>query len=190
MREIEVKILEIDKVAIEKKLLACGAKKVFDGPVDVRMYDTPAGDLKKRGVILRLRKKRLYGELTVKSDFKRTRLAKTSSEYETRVDFIAARKVLKVLGYSESFRMKKHRIEYALGPVHFEIDKIPGIPWFLEIEASSEKQLSAWVKKLGFTQADTKNWWWHEVIDYYRPRTARQGEPSMPANRNGRQKRV
>ncbi|MEK7122302.1 MAG: CYTH domain-containing protein, partial [Patescibacteria group bacterium] len=121
MREIEVKILEINKTAVEQKLRKLGAQKVFDGPVDVRMYDTPDGALKQKGAILRLRKKGTEGELTVKTDFKRTLRAKTSSEYETAVDFAAAQKILSVLGYVESFRMKKHRIEYALGRTHFEI---------------------------------------------------------------------
>lgn len=187
MREIEVKILEINKTAVEKKLRQLGAQKVFDGFVDVRMYDKPDGALKQKGILLRLRKKGKKGELTVKTDFRRTPRAKTSSEHETAVDFIAAQKMLNVLGFIESFRMKKHRIEYALGRTHFEIDKIPGIPWFIEIEAESERQLSACVKKLGFKQADTKNWWWHEVLEYYRAKTARHGEPSSPSKRKGRQ---
>ncbi|MBI4253140.1 class IV adenylate cyclase [Candidatus Uhrbacteria bacterium] len=167
MREIEVKILEIDRRALEAKLRALGAKKTFDGPVDVRMYDTLRGELKKRGIIFRLRKKGASGELTVKTDFKRTLRAKTSAEYETNVDFIATQKMLKVLGYAESFRMKKRRIEYVIGSVHFEIDKISGIPWFLEIEAPSEKQLMIWIKKLGYKPSDAKSWWWHEVLGHY-----------------------
>lgn len=166
MREIEVKILEIDRKTLEKKLRAVGAKKIFDGQVDIRYFDN-SGALKKKGIILRLRKKGLIGELTVKTDFQRTVRAKTSSEYETRVDFAATRNILYVLGYTELLRMKKHRIEYVLGNVHFEIDKIPGIPWFLEIEAPSEKQLMWWVKKLGYAQKDVKNWWWHEVLAHY-----------------------
>lgn len=167
MREIEVKILEINRKAIEQKLRAFGAKKIFDGPVDIRMYDTPDRELKRKEIILRLRKKGTYGELTVKTDFTRTARAKTSLEHETRVDFDATQKMLKALGYCESFRMKKHRIEYAFGKVRFEIDKISGIPWFLEIEAPSEKVLALWVKKLGYAQKDTKSWWWHEVLEHY-----------------------
>ncbi len=167
MKEIEVKILEIDKGALEKKLRALGAKKVFDGPVDVRLYDTPRGELNKRGIVVRLRKKGEGGEFTIKTDHGRTARAKSALEYETWVDFTAMQKILSVLGFTECFRMKKHRIEYALGKVHFEIDKVPGIPWFLEIEAPSEKQISLWVKKLGYAQKDTKNWWWHEVLEHY-----------------------
>lgn len=167
MKEIEVKILEVDRATLEKKLRTLDAKKVFDGMLDIRYFDTPKGDLKERGVILRLRKKGVYGELTVKTNFVRTARAKTSSEHETRVDFYATMKMLEALGYCESFRMRKRRIEYVLGKVHFEIDKIAGIPWFLEIEAPNEKQLSSWVKKLGYKQSDAKNWWWHEVLEHY-----------------------
>lgn len=174
MKEIEVKILEIDRKALEKKLRSFGAKKVFDGPVDVRMYDTPNNDFKRRGTVIRLRKKGTYGEFTVKTAHKRMAHAKSAQEYETRVDFAAMQKILHILGYTESWRMKKHRIEYALGNVHFEIDKIPGIPWFLEIEAPSVMALNAWVKKLGYTQKDAKNWWWHEVLAYYEYRKKRK----------------
>lgn len=167
MKEIEVKILEINRNEVERKLRVLGAKKVFDGPVDVRMYDTPDRTLKKKGVLLRLRKKGDEGELTVKTHFHRTLRAKMSSEYETRCDFVVMQTVLSALGYVESFRMKKRRVEYTQGHVRFELDKIAGIPWFLEIEAPSEPQLTAWITKLGFTQSDAKNWWWYEVLEYY-----------------------
>lgn len=167
MREIEVKILEIDRLELEKKLCALGAEKVFDGSVDIRLYDTPRGELYQQGIVVRLRKKGERGEFTVKTDHRRTARAKSALEHETSVDFAAMQKMLCALGLKECFRMKKHRIEYALGKVHFEIDKLPGIPWFLEIEAPSEKQILLWVKKLGYSQKDTKNWWWHEVLEHY-----------------------
>lgn len=189
MREIEVKILEIDKSAIEKKLRAFGAKKVFDGTIDCRYYDLPSRSLQKRGIVLRLRRKGMCGELTVKTDLKRTKGAKTAQELETPVSFELTRQILHSLGYRELIRTRKHRIDYALGAVHFEIDKLPGIPWFLEIEAPSQKALKAMVKALGFLPADAKPWWWADVVEHYRAKTARQGEPSQPARRKGRQRR-
>ncbi|MBI4599458.1 class IV adenylate cyclase [Candidatus Uhrbacteria bacterium] len=167
MKEIEAKILEINKDALEKKLRAVGAKKVFDGNVSIRYFDTQKHQLKKRGIILRLRKKGECGELTVKSNFVRTKNAKTSTEEETPVEFESARAMLLTLGYREIARGIKHRIEYTLGSVKFEIDKLPGIPWFLEIEAPSEKKLKAMVERLGFSQKDIKPWWGEDVKAYY-----------------------
>ncbi|MDP2630142.1 MAG: CYTH domain-containing protein, partial [Candidatus Uhrbacteria bacterium] len=124
MKEIEAKILEINKNEVEKKLRALGAKKVFDGKIDIRYFDFPGKTLKKRGIILRLRNKGNHGELTVKSNFVRTKGAKTSYEEETPVDFNATRKVLIALGYQEITRSTKHRIEYVFDSVKFEIDKL------------------------------------------------------------------
>ena len=168
MKEIEAKILEIDKAAVEKKLLALGAKKVFDGAIDFRYFDLPKNTLRKKGIILRLRKKGDYGELTVKSNFVRTKSAKTSIEEETQVDFNSTIKLLLALGYQETSRNIKHRTEYALGSVKFEIDKLPGIPWFLEIEAPSVRVLKEMVERLGFSKEDIKPWWGEDVLEYYR----------------------
>lgn len=167
MREIEAKILEIDKNAVEKKLRAIGAKKVFDGKIDVRYFDFPGGSLKRRGIILRLRKKGIHGELTVKSNFVRTKGAKTSTEEETLVDFKATQKALLLLGYQEIRRSTKYRVEYVLDSVKFEIDKLPGIPWFLEIEAPSSKKIKEMASLLGFSPKDLKPWWGEDVKKYY-----------------------
>ena len=39
MKEIEVKILEIDVASIKKKLDSLGAKKVFEGELTASYYD-------------------------------------------------------------------------------------------------------------------------------------------------------
>ena len=167
MKEIEAKILDIDKSAIEKKLLALGAQKIFDGKIDFRYFDFPGGALRKKGIILRLRKKGDYGELTVKSNFVRTRGAKTSTEDEIKVDFDSARKILLALGYCETSKTIKHRVEYELGAVKFEIDKLPGIPWFLEIEAPSSIKINDMAEAVGYAPEEIKPWWGEDVKKYY-----------------------
>jgi len=46
MPEIEVKILEIDKDEVIKKLNSLGAEKIFEGYVETIYYDTPDFKLK------------------------------------------------------------------------------------------------------------------------------------------------
>ncbi len=167
MKEIEAKILEIDRRAVETTVQKLGARKVFDGVIDFRYFDLPGGRLKDRGVVLRLRKKGAIGELTVKTNLMRTVGAKTAKEIESSVDFEKTKIILETLGFKETLKTKKHRIEYVLGDVHFEIDKLPGIPWFLEIEAPSAKKILQTAKLLGFSKKDIKPWWLEDVKKHY-----------------------
>ena len=172
MREIEVKILDVDRVAIEKKLRSLGAKKLFDHRIDFRYFDFSDGRLRKKGTVLRLRKNGDRGELTVKSDLRQTKNAKTANEIETEVDFDSTRRILLALGYEERSKTVKRRIEYVLGRVHFEIDKLPGIPWLLEIEAPTIKALKETVALLGYKQSDARPWWWKDVLAHYKKKGA------------------
>ena len=167
MQEIEAKILEIDRVAVEKKLRVLGAQKVFDGNLDVRYFDTPTRRLGKRGIVLRLRKKGSEAELTIKRNLVSIRRAKQAEELELKVDFKTAYTMMYVLGFIEQSRMTKHRFEYVLDTAHIEIDKIANIPWLLEIEASSEKEITSIAERLGFRADECKPWWWKDVKKYY-----------------------
>ena len=55
MKEIEVKILEVNVSEVIKKLEALGAKKVLDTAQEIIIYDNAEGTLSK-GQLLRLRK--------------------------------------------------------------------------------------------------------------------------------------
>ncbi|MFQ5620300.1 MAG: CYTH domain-containing protein, partial [Candidatus Nanoarchaeia archaeon] len=56
MREVEGKILEIDREVVIKKLEALGAKKIFEGELRAFYYDFPDGSIRKRHHHARLRK--------------------------------------------------------------------------------------------------------------------------------------
>jgi adenylate cyclase class IV len=60
MKEIEVKVIEINKSEVEKKLLLLGAKKVLDCAIETTIFDTKNADLKNSGKNLRLRKKEKF----------------------------------------------------------------------------------------------------------------------------------
>ena len=49
MKEIEVKVIEIDKEETVRKLMKLGAMQIYDGEMLSTIYDTTDGKLKGRG---------------------------------------------------------------------------------------------------------------------------------------------
>lgn len=166
MKEIEVKILEVDVEKVIERLKEIGAEKTLDTVQEVIIYDNAEGTLSK-GQLLRLRKNGEVTELTYKKRMGSGEW-KVSDEREVHVsDFETARKILAGIGLKEIMRYTKKRITYHLDSVNFEIDTFPGIPTFLEIETESEELLEEYVQRLGFTMKDTKPWTGKDVLEHY-----------------------
>lgn len=167
MKEIELKILEVDAGTVLRRLGELGARKVFDGPVTASYFDFADGRIAREDSIVRLRKKGDQAEFA----FKRT-LAKTESrimdEFEVCVDdFESARQILLALGLREFYRLAKHRASYLLDGTHFELDTYEGLPTFLEIESPTVESLKQWVIKLGFALEVAKPWSVKDVLRHY-----------------------
>ena len=168
MREIEVKFLEIDKEKIIEKLKSLGAKKSFEGNIEALYFDTSKKELKKKGIILRLRKRGDISELTLKKWISVVN-AKVMEEKESKVeDFQEIRNILHNLGYREIVRRRKCRITYKLDDISFEIDKIADLPCYLEIEAPSIEKIRHAVDLLGLSMEDSKPWSEGEVRRHYK----------------------
>ena len=56
MKELEVKILEVNRKKVEEILASCGAKKIFDGDIQTLFFDFKDGTIIKAKDVLRLRK--------------------------------------------------------------------------------------------------------------------------------------
>ncbi len=167
MKEIEVKVLEINVEKTEKKLKEIGAEKVFSGELINSYFDFPDKRLEKEEKILRLRKKGDRVILTYKKMINREK-AKVMDEYEFEVqDFELLKKFFKEIGLLPIYEFKKHRTTYELNKIHFEIDKYPDIPAFLEIEAPDLKTISEMVSKLGFSPDEANSYSIKEVLEYY-----------------------
>ena len=170
MLEIEVKILEVDVKSITKKLESWGAQKTFEGELTTHHYDFSHQGLEKRNLALRLRKRadsEQTAELTLKEKIGKTE-AKIMQEYELRVsDFEVMQNILHYLGLKEIKAAKKHRTSYVLGEVHFDLDTVPGIPTFLEIEATTLERVHEYVKKLGFSTEEAKPWSGADILRHY-----------------------
>ncbi len=167
MKEVEVKILEINPAAIARKLRRFGARKVFDGILRTIYYDFPKRRLRKKGIVLRLRTKGGKAELTFKKQLSRGQ-AKVMREEEIYLDSTkAAEEIFEAVGLKPVYEFRKRRISYKLGDVHFELDFYRGLPPFLEIEGQSFKKVKQWVEKLGFSMSDAKNWSTNGVMRHY-----------------------
>lgn len=168
MQEIEVKILEIDKDAVIKSLLALGAKLVFAGKLQSSFYDFPDNRLQQQKGTLRLRDAGSFSLLTYKQKIPNTEV-KIRQEYETTLsDPAVVNKIFKEIGLVVTRTSVKHRESYALRDLHFEFDTLEGIPTYLEIEATTTEKLRDAVHQLGFSIKDTKPWTEKDVVEHYK----------------------
>ena len=171
MKEIEIKILGIDRKAVEERLVRLGAKKILDGEIHALYYDFADAALKNSGCALRLRLEGAKSVLCLKK-FVESKEAKIREEHELEVsDFNTMKYLLEGLGLKVWLEMKKHRTSYELRGVHVEIDEYHDaynyIPGFLEIEGPDIETIYACAKLLGFTENDCKPWDILQVAEYY-----------------------
>jgi adenylate cyclase class 2 len=167
LREIEVKILEVDVKETEEKLRKIGAQKIFEGELLTLYFDFEDRRLEREGKVLRLRKKEDAVILTYKKVLSQDK-AKIMEEYELLVNSPELmQKIFKGLGVLPLYELRKRRISYNLDKINFEIDKYPEIPAFLEVEVSSLEELDGIISKLGFSREDAKPFSIKEVLQYY-----------------------
>ncbi|MFH1064625.1 MAG: class IV adenylate cyclase [Candidatus Woesearchaeota archaeon] len=156
MKEIEVKVLEIDPKEIVAKLKELGAKKVEQGLVHAKAFDFPDDRLVKKGQYVRVRKIADRIEVVFKDPIKGEHF-KVNEETEFTVDdFDAACLIFEKLGMKLFADMEKYRVTYKIGDVKVELDKYAEIPWFLEVEAPTEEYVEHVVTELGFDFRDPK----------------------------------
>ena len=171
MKEIEVKILDIERVSLESRLTTLGAELRFDDEIDALFFDTPGGLIGGARNLLRLRREGTKVVLTFK-EYVANGKAKVRQEYETVVaDFDAMSAILKHLGLHPVLTVRKHRTTYELPGARFSFDRHTGelayIPEFLEIEADSAKLLDENVARLEFKASDCRPWGLPELIAHY-----------------------
>lgn len=167
MEEIEVKILNINKNDVVKKLLQLGAEKVFDGPMNSVYLDDENNNLAGGKKMLRLRQKGEKCFVTLKIK-KVNELARVNDEYEINVcDFDKTRLIFKKLGFTEYSTDLRKRISFKLKNSLVEIDLRDDIPPFLEVESPSIQQLNEIIELLGFSTSDAKKWSGKDIMNFY-----------------------
>ena len=171
MKEIEAKMLEVNRTKVEETLASLGAKKIFDGDIQTFFFDSKDGVIIKAKNVLRLRKEQNKIELTFKK-VNITQTAKVAEEYSVEVsDFGAMKEILENLGFFVTESMEKHRVSYELDLARFDIDCYYGdyayIPEFLEIEAENTESIHKYAALLGFKAKDCLPWSTVQLISHY-----------------------
>jgi adenylate cyclase class 2 len=152
--EIEVKLRVASLTRCREALLALGAEVSFPRALERNLvFDTAAGELKGRGVLLRLRRAGGRNVLTMKTPAGGDSGYKIREETEVDVsDFVAAEKILRGAGFLAVFIYEKYREALRLGGVHVLLDETP-IGDFLEIEGAPSA-IDDVAARLGFSQKD------------------------------------
>ena len=142
--EFEVRILEIDKEVVIRKLENLGAKKVSEFNYKRRVYNfNPATDHK----WIRLRTDGTKTTLTIKKIESFSIDGTKEMEIEVS-DFEETNKMLEELGYKAHTYQENKRIRYILNDVEFDIDSWPYIPTYLEIEGKDENSVKNMIEVL------------------------------------------
>jgi adenylate cyclase, class 2 len=164
--EIEAKFKVGDFRAVRKRLSELGAVYLGTDLQTDAYYDTPDGSLLGQDKGLRIRRTRRLGspssasdrdtrpEITYKGPADGHKQAKIRREIQTRVDSDQAMgDILTALGLAPTLTIQKKRASYRLGSCLVELDELPLIGRFIEIEAPSPKRITVIRQKLGI-QAD------------------------------------
>jgi predicted adenylyl cyclase CyaB len=172
MKEVEIKIIEIDRRKVEGDLATLGAAKAFDGDVETWFFDFEDNTITLARNLLRLRRIGDRTDLTFKK-FVESQSAKVRDEYEVSVsDFETMRLILESIGLVPTWRIEKHRTSYTLkSGVEVDIDRYAGeyshIPELLEIEGEDVETVRLLAKLLGFRPEECRSWTTFDLIDYY-----------------------
>ena len=136
--ETEVKFCVFNLSRIEVSLRELRAHWFAPRTFEVNLqFDTPNGDLKREGRVLRLRKDDL-ARLTYKDNSQQIKGALSRREIEFVVDdFDSAKQFIEALGYEVAFIYEKHRMTFEFKGTHIMLDELP-YGNFVEIEGELE----------------------------------------------------
>lgn len=135
--EYEIRVLEIDKEKLIKKLKELGAE--FKGNNEQRRY---VYDIipKEDGKWVRLRTNGRKTTLTYKNVVKKT--IDGTKELEVEVsDFEKTNELLENMGIKSKGYQENKRTQYILNDVEIDIDSWPMIPTYVEIEGKNEEEV-------------------------------------------------
>lgn len=181
MIETEVKVLEINKGDILKKLKKLGAKGLYRGNIFTIQYDV-------KDKTLRLRKFSDKVVLTFKSKIRQNNPSvggyKVRNEKEVVVDnFMQMKKILIAMGYRVKATTSKYRTSYETDDAHFDIDEINGIPVYMEIEGTTET-IDKYLSLLGVDRMKVKDWDTNQLMNYYNNKSNKRDKSNKPISNN------
>lgn len=150
MKEIEVKILDIDPVEAEKKLLDLGAKKISDEVFEEWLFWKPEWKKVRGRVRVRVRKSKNKVFVAYKETTKSTAEGNLEIEFEVS-DMEAAVEFIKKLGVPVVRHQQKRRVHFEVDGLTVDIDYWPRIPPYMEIEGKSLEKIEKLMEKLAIS---------------------------------------
>jgi len=149
--EYEIRVLEINKEQMIRKLESLGATKVGEFHQKRYVYDLKPADENKW---IRLRTNGTKTTLTYK-DIESNTISGTK-ELEIEVDdFEKTNEFFEKIGFKNKGYQENARISYILNNVEIDIDTWPMIPTYMEIEGKSEQEVLEMIKSLGIDKTKT-----------------------------------
>jgi len=142
--ELECKVRVESLAAPRERLRAAGAQRVARVLEENRLFDRPDGSLRLAGCGLRVRSVRVLAGTAAKATltFKGPRAAgvfKQREEIEVEIDDAETMGgILRALGYAERVVFEKRRESWLLGPCRVELDELPELGTFVEVEGPDE----------------------------------------------------
>ena len=157
--EIEVKYKGAGFARVRRALRGLGAAHQATVVQTDSYFDTPDGAMRRADEGLRLRRLRYLrrgrdrsgerAQLTFKGPTRRTARVKIRREVQTHVDCPAAiEEILRRFGLAPVLVVQKRRASYRLGRCTVELDELPLLGRFVEIEGPGERAVHSAAEKL------------------------------------------
>ena len=156
--EIEAKFRLPDPETLRRLLTAAGARRLGAALEHNTYFDTPDESLRKSDRGLRIRSVEAEDgsrrtELTYKGPRRPGELKVRQEEEIVIPSAETAAAILAGLGYRPAVRFQKRRESFHLAKARVELDELPELGFFLEIEAGDEQTVQAVRRKLGLENA-------------------------------------
>ncbi len=156
--EIEAKVKVADHDAVRRHLQNLGAELVWSVMEDNLFLDTPEQALLTRQSGLRVRTNRPldgHAQPTVEVTFKGPRrAARLKTRPETQFvadDADSVIELFNALGYMRTLAFDKRRERWRFGPSTIELDELPQLGCFVEIEGPDESTIEQRLEQLGLS---------------------------------------
>jgi predicted adenylyl cyclase CyaB len=147
--ELEAKVQVPALSPVRAALSAAGATRRGASHQLNRFFDTADGALRRRGCGLRIRTADNGASIAFKGPFQPGPF-KRREEFETEVaDAAAAEAILRGLGLEAVFEFGKHRESWSLDGCFVELDSVPELGEFVEVEGPDEPAIRAVLARLG-----------------------------------------
>ena len=165
--EIEVKILNVVPLEIMERLERAGAQSMGEWFVETRVFDFPDRRLLSAGGYVRIRNEGTQWHCTYKKKISQDQ-AKTMLEMDMQVsDPQTACEIFKALGLEIVLCFEKKRRHYEYEDWVFDLDELPGVPPYLEIEASSWEEIERALDFLGIDRSRGVSMGPKELLAHY-----------------------